>query len=336
MKEKKNRMKTDFFYALENVVPNKNFRRIILAVTNLCNSKCKTCCLWKNKKRIELSMEELTKFADTDLFKKVRFLSITGGEPFLRKDIDEIVNMLREKNPKLHLTILTNALLPDVIAEKVAKMPRDVLITLSFNGNEQAHDETRGVKGNFNKLLQTIETLKKMNRDMNFIFTVTKENYNQLLWAWDFAKQNDINIMFSPEMDYGRLDHETGGRSLTEEEKKIVLEQLKKIYSERKRGFFDQTYFLFFKKFYDKKTITNTCCAGTNSVYIDFTGEIYPCENLVGRISPFGNIKTGFTMPKKYKDTIKNSKCYENCYLLCEMVRNMRRHPIKTLRENRI
>jgi radical SAM protein with 4Fe4S-binding SPASM domain len=189
------------------------------------------------------------------------------------------------------------------------------------------------VKGNFKKLLQTIEILKKNNQNISSIFTVTKENYNQLLWAWDFAKKNDMNIMFSPEMDYGRLEHETGDRTLTAEEKEEVLRQLKKIYSERKRGFFDRTYLLFFKKFYEKKTISDNCYAGTNSLYIDFTGDIYPCENLVGRIQPFGNIKTGFTMPQNYKDIIKRTRCYEGCYLLCEMVRNMRRHPIKSIRE---
>ena len=241
--------------------------------------------------------------------------------------------LMKEKNPKLHLTILTNALLPEIIAEKIPQMPKDVLITLSFNGQEQAHDESRGVKGNFKKLLQTIEILQKMNRNISSIFTVTKENYNQLSWAWEFAKQHNMNIMFSPEMDYGRLKHETGKRSLTEEEIKIVLEQLKKIYSERKRGFFDKTYLLFFKKFYEKKTVSNNCYAGTNSLYIDYTGDIYPCENLVGRITPFGNIKTGFTLPVNYKDTIKETRCYENCYLLCEMVRNMRKHPLKTMKE---
>ncbi len=328
-------MKIDYLYALENIIPNKKRRRIILAVTNLCNSKCKTCSMWKNKKRTELSLEELEKFANTNLFKEARFLSITGGEPFLRKDIDKIVNLLRSKNPKLHITILTNALLPEIIEEKVQKMPKDVLITLSFNGKEQVHDETRGVKGNFKKLLQTIEILKRLNMNMSSIFTVTKENYDQLLWAWDFAKQNNLNIMFSPEMDYGRLEHETKNRTLTEEERNAVLQQLKKIYLERRRGFFDKTYLLFFKKFYEKKTISNNCYAGTNSLYIDFTGDIYPCENLVGRIQSFGNIKTSFTMPLNYKNKVKKMKCYEGCYLLCEMVRNMRKHPIKSMREMR-
>jgi MoaA/NifB/PqqE/SkfB family radical SAM enzyme len=327
------KMKTDYLYALENILPVKRLSRAILALTNLCNSRCKTCSMWKNKKREELDFEVLEKFAGTNLFKKIRFLTLTGGEPFLRKDIDKIVNMFKKKNPKLHITLITNALMPELVLEKVKNMPKDVLITLSFNGKEEAHDESRGVKGNFKKLLETIQGLKLLNRNINFIFTVTKENYNQLLWAWDFAKQKNINILFSPEMDYGRLEHETGGRSLNEEQKKIVLSQLKKIYGERNRGFFDYTYFLFFKKFYEKKNISNKCYAGTNSIYIDYNGNIFPCENLVGKISPLGNIKTNFSIPKDYSPFINKSKCYEGCYLLCEMVRNMRKHPLKTMRE---
>jgi Fe-coproporphyrin III synthase len=325
-------MKTDYLYALENVLPVKRLRRAILCLTNLCNSRCKTCSMWKNKKREEIDFEILEKFAGTNLFKKIRFLTLTGGEPFLRKDIDKVVNMFKKKNPKLHMTILSNALTPDWIYEKVKNMPRDVLLTFSFNGKEETHDETRGVKGNFKKLMETIEKLKSLNQNVNLIFTVTKENYDQLLWAWEFAKKQNLNILFSPEMDYGRLNHD-GNRSLNGEQKKIVLNQLQKIYGERKRGFFDYTYFLFFKKFYEKRNITNKCYAGTNSIYIDYNGDVYPCENLVGRIPPLANIKSGIKIPKDYSPMIKNSKCYEGCYLLCEMVRNMRKHPLKTMRE---
>jgi len=211
-------------------------------------------------------------------------------------------------------------------------MPRDVLITLSFNGTEEAHDNTRGVKGNFKKLLQTIENMKKLKQNTNLIFTVTKENYNQLLWAWDFAKKNNINIMFSPEMNYERLKVESG-RGLEEYQKKEVLNQLKKIYAERHRGFFDYTYLLFFKKFYENKTITNKCYSGTNSFYTHYNGDIYPCENLVGKINPLGNITKEIKLPKDYTKQIKNLKCYENCYLLCEMVPNLRKNFVKTLIE---
>ncbi|MFH1607989.1 MAG: radical SAM protein [archaeon] len=325
-------MKTDYIYAIENILPSKKLRRVILSVTNLCNSRCKTCSLWKNKDRVEPSFEDLEKLAKSRLFKEVRFLVLTGGEPFLRKDLDEVVNMFKKQNPKLHITILSNALLPETIIKKVMNMPRDVLITMSFNGKEETHDETRGVKGNFKKLLKTIEGLKNINQNINLIFTVTKENHDQLLWAWDFAKKQNLNILLNPEMDYGRLETEKG-RGLNETQKQKVLEQLKKIYSERKRPFFDDTYLLFFKKVYNNQTVTDRCYAGTNSIYIDFTGDVYPCENLVGIIKPFGNINGKIAIPKNYTKKIKEMDCYEHCYLLCEMVRNLRKHPLKTLGE---
>ncbi|MDD5193373.1 MAG: radical SAM protein [Candidatus Nanoarchaeia archaeon] len=325
-------MKTDIFYAIENILPIKRMRRVILSITCNCNSRCKTCFIWKKKRKDEMSLDDFRKFAETELFKKIRFLSLTGGEPFLRGDIDEIVNIFKQKNPNLHIAILTNALLPDRIYEKVQKMPKDISISLSLNGNENTHDEIRGVKGNFKKLLETIENLKKLNIPMSFIFTVTKENYNQVLWAWNFAKENNINILFNPEMEYGRLETEKG-RDLDDSQKKAVLDQLKKIYSERKRGFFDYTYLLFFKKLYSKKTVTNLCHAGTDSIFIDYNGNIYPCENLVGKIPPFGNIKTDIKIPEDYSKEIRNMKCYENCFLECEMVRNLRKHPIKTIIE---
>lgn len=322
-------MKVDLSYAIETIFPSKKLKRAIIAVTNLCNSKCKTCSMWKNKKREEVDFKQLEKFASGKLFKKIKFLTITGGEPFLRKDIDKVIKMFKEKNSNLHITILTNGIMPELTFEKVKNIPRDVLITLSFNGNEKTHDETRGVKGNFKNVLKTIELLKSINQPVSLIFTVTPENYSQLLWTWNFAKKNNLNILFSPEMDYGRLNC-VGGRNLNQEQKKVVLSQLTKIYNERKRGFFDYTYFLFFKKFYQNRIITDKCYAGTSSIYINYNGDVYPCENLVGRIKPFGNLKNKIAIPKDYEKEIEKSKCYKNCYLICEMVRNLRRHPIKT------
>ena len=323
-------MKTDYLYALENLLPIKKLRRIILSLTARCNSRCKTCNIWKINYKDQLSLDELRKFAENPILKQVRFLVLTGGEPFLREDIDEIVNMFKKKNPKLHITILTNALLPEIIYKKVKNMPRDILITLSINGDEKTHDEIRGVKGNFKKILETLARLRELKQNINFIFTVSKENYDQLLWVWNFAKQENINTLFSPEMDYKRLNVDKG-RELTDLQKRKILEQLKKIYSQRHRPFFDDTYLLFFKKLYTNKNVTDLCYAGTNSLFIDYTGDIYPCENLVGRIQPLGNIKQEFKIPKNYSKKIKETRCYENCYLLCEMVRNMRKHPLKTL-----
>lgn len=323
-------MKLDYLYALENILPTKKMSRMILSLTYNCNSRCKTCNIWKTKKKDELSFNDLKKFANTPLFKKIKFLTLTGGEPFLRKDLADIVNLFKEKNPKLHITILTNALLPEIISNQVKKMPRDILITMSFNGREETHDETRGVKGNFQKLLKTIKILKDLKQTSSLIFTVTKENYDQILFAWDFAKKTNLNILISPEMNYGRLNND-GSRKLNISQQKKVLAQLKKIYSERKRFFFDDTYLFFFKQFYQNQNITNICYAGTNSVYIDYTGEIYPCENLVGKVPAFGNIKTQFKIPEDYRKIVNKTKCYKECYLLCEMIRNLRKQPIKTM-----
>lgn len=323
------KMKIDPLYAIETLLPLKRLRRVVFSVTARCNSRCKTCFIWKKDLKDKLSLSDIEKFARSKAFKKLSFLVLTGGETFLRTDIDKIVNVLKKKNPKLHITILTNGLLPEVIAKKVKNMPRDVMIALSFNGKEKTHDETRGVPGNYKKLLQTIEKLKELGQNANLIYTVTPENHDQIFWAWDFAKQYDLNILFNPEVEYARLDTDKS-RKLTDSQKKEVLRQLKEIYKERKRGPFDYTYYLFFKKYYEGKTITNKCYAGTNSVFIDYTGDVYPCENLVGSVPPLANIKEISLKQIDYTKEVKKNKCYEHCYLLCEMVPNSRKHLIRT------
>ena len=77
-----------------NIVPPKPFV-ITYSVTNSCNSRCKTCNLWKiysdnpNLKNDELKLDEIEKIFRS--FGKIYFFNLSGGEPYLRKDLHEII-----------------------------------------------------------------------------------------------------------------------------------------------------------------------------------------------------------------------------------------------------
>ena len=149
-----------------------------LTVTAACQSLCKTCNIGllhrqhPERVRDELTLEEIEK-----IFKsigKVYFFNITGGEPFLRRDLPQIIELAcKHLRPQVVHTP-TNALTPELIERRMREImtiikkynPKiDFTIKPSFDAVGKKHDEIRGVKGNWEKLLETIDRLKKLKKE---------------------------------------------------------------------------------------------------------------------------------------------------------------------------
>src|SRR5471030_1202794 len=70
-------------------------------VNDICNSRCVMCDIWKRKRDKEITPGELRQILRDPLFKAVRYVGMSGGEPTLRKDLPEIGRVLVESLPRL-------------------------------------------------------------------------------------------------------------------------------------------------------------------------------------------------------------------------------------------
>ena len=142
---------------------------IQMYVTNICNSRCKTCSIWKNKTRQELSLEQIKKIVEP--FKDADFV-IGGGEAILHSDIENILEYLRAA--KVNYTLLSNCILDERLKELITKydVPN---VTVSCDGCK--HDEVRGVKGNFEKIVNFVKWCKE--NDVSFKISYTYSSYNE-------------------------------------------------------------------------------------------------------------------------------------------------------------
>lgn len=143
---------------------------IALSVTNKCNSKCKTCNIWKQNSKKELSSSEWKKILKS-IGNQPLWFTITGGEPFLKENIDKIVEYLCRYNKPLFINIATNGLLPEKIYKKtkiIAKICERantfLTINISIDGLYKKYDEIRGTKDGFKSVLESIHYLKKIQR----------------------------------------------------------------------------------------------------------------------------------------------------------------------------
>ncbi len=130
-----------------------------------CNSRCKTCNIWK-KKAENLTIDEY-KVIFKKLGRSPYWITISGGEPFLRIDLVELCRVIyKYSRPKI-INIPTNGILTSKIVEDVIAIAKDcpktqIIINLSIDGIGQQHDELRQVPGNYNKIIRTFKKLKEL------------------------------------------------------------------------------------------------------------------------------------------------------------------------------
>jgi MoaA/NifB/PqqE/SkfB family radical SAM enzyme len=170
---------------------------LTFSVNNYCNQRCKTCNIWKNnpieERKKELKLSEIERIFSQ--FPKIFWLTITGGEPFLRRDLVEIVKIAYEKSKVNVLTITTNGSLPDIIEKDVKEILKrcknlTLIVNVSIDGDKRLHDKIRGVKGSFDKAAETIEKLKKINNRRLIV------GINSVISIFNFDKlYNLLNII---------------------------------------------------------------------------------------------------------------------------------------------
>jgi MoaA/NifB/PqqE/SkfB family radical SAM enzyme len=151
---------------------------LTFSVTNRCNSRCKTCNIWQvypnhwQDVEGELSLTEIETIFRS--MPPVYFFNLSGGEPFLRDDLPEIVDLAVEylKPAIIHSptnAIMTNHILGQTrsILERLRARGLDTPLTIkpSIDGVGDLHDEIRGVKGNWPRLLATIQGLQELSRE---------------------------------------------------------------------------------------------------------------------------------------------------------------------------
>ncbi len=130
-----------------------------------CNSRCKTCNIWK-KKAENLTIDEY-KVIFKKLGRSPYWITISGGEPFLRKDLVELCRIIYKYSKPKIINIPTNGILTSKIVHCVKAIAQDcpktqIIINLSIDGIGKKHDEIRQVPGNYTKIVRTFKKLKEL------------------------------------------------------------------------------------------------------------------------------------------------------------------------------
>ncbi|MBU1124648.1 MAG: radical SAM protein, partial [Candidatus Omnitrophica bacterium] len=136
---------------------------VFWVITDQCNVRCQFCNFWKGIYRAEhkavLSTSEVKNILTEMSILSIPSVVLTGGEPFLRPDIMEILDYAIEKIP--YLRVQTNAtLISEAAIERIVKESLLDEIWISLDGIGATHDRLRGREGVFDKVMSTLSHLK--------------------------------------------------------------------------------------------------------------------------------------------------------------------------------
>lgn len=322
-----------FFLKIFNpkkIVPYK----VLINLTDLCNSRCNFCDIWKIKPENEINVDNIIKSFDGSE-KDIYWLSLSGGEVTLVKYYFELIDRLKKKLPNLKIVAFTtNCLTPNRVvkyAKYIKDNDLDPLITLSLDGDEKLHDEVRGVKGNYKKCLETYEMLKNEKILCHYGITLSNKNY-------EFVKNDYHN--YKDTMKAVTFIHSEGiyNKENSYEDDEKIIKSLKIIDKNFKVNklyeIIEKIHIKLSIKFLEQKREKNIipCDVLNSSIHIMQDGAVKPCMFM----EEIGNIKENNMLSFLKKDStleikkkIKKDQC-PKCWMNCYSPHSIVQSPIKS------
>lgn len=289
-----------------------------IIVTYRCPMQCQMCNVWKNPTRKE---EEITP-AEVEQLPAVKFINITGGEPFVREDLEEIVEVAFRKSPRV--VISTSGWFEERVVQLAKRFPK-IGIRISIEGLSQKNDELRGREGGFDKGLRTLLRLKEMGvKDIGFGITVSNHNSTDMLSLYQLSKS--LGMEFATAAFHNSYYFHKDDNYITNKEqvcgdfKTLIEWQLKEHHPKSWfRAYFNSGLI----NYIQGKPRLLPCEAGVVNFFVDPYGEVYPCNGLEEKYwkESMGNIRQAPFQEIWYSEQAQRVRCLvRNCPKNCWMV----------------
>ncbi|MDD4938638.1 MAG: radical SAM protein [Candidatus Omnitrophica bacterium] len=301
-----------------------------IIVTYRCNARCNMCGVWHfpSKPKEEISPQLIEKLP------QMYFANVTGGEPFIRLDLPEIIGELRKKAKRI--VISTNGFFTGRIIRLCETFP-DLGIRISIEGLQESNDKIRGIPEGY---LRTQETLKKLRelgmKDIGFAMTVQDDNRRDLVplyemareYGYEFATACVHNSHYFHKWDNKIADKEAAA----DEFRRLIAWQLNS--SKAKEWF--RAYFNYglINYIYGKKRFL-PCEMGDNGFFLDPAGNILACNGME-KAAPMGNLKAqsweeiwNGSRTRQVRRMVK--ECDKNCWMIGSAAPAIIHHPVKPI-----
>ena len=301
----------------------------MIAVNLECNARCSMCGIWKLREKGTLAPE-----AYRNLPSSLERVGITGGEPFMREDIADIIRTVHSAAGAPQIVVSTNGYLTKKILATVDALddlrPR-IGIGLSLDGVGKAHDRIRGTRNAFDKVMRTAAALKERGvANLRFSFTVSQDNVDELPATYELSRT--LGVEFCAQVAHNsQLYYHTETNSPVDRGKlrqAFAYVNRRELESPRPKQWF--------RAYFNSGTVQHNetgkrlvaCDALDRFFYLSPHGDVYPCLFIPTSV---GNIKDGsfesIWLGEDRKAAREDVAACQECWLVCTARTGLRRKP---------
>jgi len=319
------------------------------AVTYRCSSRCQTCNIWRipHAGRDELSLVEIRALfrSNRGFLSDVRSIQITGGEPFMRPDLSEIVSAIHLCLPMCTFWVPTNGMAPRTIEEATKEMlealgGHGLGISVSIDGIGETHDLMRGVEGSYANAVETLRRLAALRSDhpglgLSVGMTLAPDNRGELGDVFALSRRYGAEFSFRA-VNFSDIYYRKarGGFNLRDVVDKMipVIRRIGRDLVER-RGLAAATPTLRYMRgvldyIRDPEGRRLPCSAGSDSFFLDPSGNVYPCIIMDLRM---GNVREQLLEEIWHSEAARDARrrishgLCPGCWVECEAFRDIHR-----------
>lgn len=315
---------------------------VSIITTYRCQMRCKMCNIWENPtdRKQEITPEDL------EILPSFKFVNITGGEPFVRNDLEELVEVMYKKSDRI--VISTSGWHTKKILKMAERFP-NIGIRVSIEGLSQKNDDLRGREGGFDRGLKTLLGLKEMGvTDIGFGQTVSNRNSGDLIPLYQLSKELGMEFAtaaFHNSYYFHRDDNHIHEKETVINDFHELIERLLK--ENNPKAWFRAFFNLGLINYINDGKRMLPCQAGTANFFIEPYGDVYPCNGLEERYwkKSMGNIRNVDTFEELwFSDAAREVRqlvntCPKNCWMVgtaAPVMKKYIKHPIKWVAKNKL
>ncbi len=259
----------------------------------------------------------------------LREINLTGGEPFMRGDLETIVAVMVERLPKARIIISSNGLLVDRIAKaapRLRALSSRLGVRISLDGDRATHDRIRGVPGAHDKAWASLEALRAGGiSDLGIGFTMMAGNEEQMLPLFEKAGASGLQftstVVHSSPIFFGEQESSTPDPAKAA----AAYEELRRrqLRSAHPKDWFRAYFTAGVRDMAEGNPRSIVCQAGTAFFYLDPYGVVFPCHI---EDWPMGHLEEGYEhlLAKSGEILERVRTCDENCWMTCTVAPMMR------------
>ena len=272
-------------------------KNITFSLTGVCNGNCLMCNIWKNDNINDmLSLEQIEYLLTDPALSQIDTISLTGGEIFLRDDLIDVINIIKEKSPQVNRIFLnTNGTLITPVknvCKHCENLFENVILSVSLEGNKEINKSVRGID-TYDDVIKLIEEVKKTSPKVNICISTTLSKNNAYYDNLVFLKElsNKYNCGFSFRLaDNCDLYYKNGDIdfSLTRSQLNEVVKYIEDYEKDNQFLNILKDYILTGNVPIMYNNDEYKCMAGREFAFINHNGEVMQClysDNVLGSLN---------------------------------------------------